>query len=61
MSVLVLGCGKVFDGLSEMLTGSVEILVGGTGIARIESSVGRPPGAQVIDLSERTVSCTEPW
>jgi imidazolonepropionase-like amidohydrolase len=61
MSVLVLGCGKVFDGLSDTLTGPVEILVGVSQIARIERSVGRPPGAQVIDLSERTVSRTKPW
>jgi hypothetical protein len=44
MSVLVLGCGKVFEGLSDTLTGPVEILVGGNRIARIERSVGRPPG-----------------
>ena len=33
-----------------------EILVEGDRIARIERSVGRPPSARVIDLSERTVS-----
>ena len=56
MSTLVLVCGNVFDGLSDALTGPAEILVEGNRIAKIERSVGRPPGARVIDLSERTVS-----
>ena len=56
MSVLVLVCGNVFDGLSDALTGPAEILVEGNRIAKVEQSVGRPPGSQVIDLSERTVS-----
>jgi len=56
MSVFVLVCGNVFDGISDSLVGSAEILVEGNRIARIERSVGRPPDAQVIDLSERTVS-----
>ena len=49
-------CGNVFDGISDTLTGPAEILVEGDRIARIERSVGRPPSARVIDLSERTVS-----
>ena len=56
MSMLVLVCGNVFDGLSDALTGPAEILVEGNRIAGIERSVRRPPGARVIDLSERTVS-----
>ena len=56
MSAVVLLCGNVFDGLSNALTGPAEILVEGNRISRIERSVGRPPGAWVIDLSERTVS-----
>ena len=56
MNALVLVCGKVFDGLFDTLTGPAEILVQDNRIARIERSVKRPPGAQVIDLSERTVS-----
>lgn len=35
MSVLVLGCGKVFEGLSDTLTGPAEILVEGNRIAKI--------------------------
>ena len=54
MSVLVLVCGDVSDVLSETLIGPAEILVEGNRIAKVERSVGRPPGARVIDLSERT-------
>ena len=56
MSATVLVCGNVFDGSSEELSGSAEILVEGNRIASIGRSVNRPPGAQVIDLSDRTVS-----
>ena len=56
MSVVVLVCGNVFDGISNTLAGPAEILVEGNRISRIERSVGRPPVAWVIDLSERTVS-----
>jgi hypothetical protein len=50
MSTLVLVCGDAFDGLSDALTGPTEILVEGNHIAKIKRSVGRPPGAEVIDL-----------
>ncbi len=43
MSMLVLVCGNVFDGLSDALTGPAEILVEGNRIARVERSVGRRP------------------
>jgi imidazolonepropionase-like amidohydrolase len=56
MDALVLVCGKVFDGISDSLTDPAEILVRGNRIAQIGRSVERPPGARVIDLSERTVS-----
>ena len=56
MSVVVLVCGNVFDGISDTLTGPAEILVEGNRIGTIERSLGRPPGARVIDLPERTVS-----
>ena len=42
MSVVVLVCGNVFDGISDALTGPAEILVEGNRIARVERSVGRP-------------------
>ena len=56
MTAVVLICGKVFDGVSDVLTGPSEILVEDNRIARVDQSVARPPGAQVIDLSDRTVS-----
>ena len=56
MNALVLVCGNVFDGISDTLTGPAEILVEDNRIATIQRSVERPPGARVIDLSERTVS-----
>lgn len=56
MSGFVLACGCVFDGISDTLTGPVEILVEGNRITRIDRSVDRPAGAQVIDLTDRTVS-----
>jgi imidazolonepropionase-like amidohydrolase len=56
MSATVLVCGKVFDGVSEELTGPAEILVKGNRIASVGRSVNRSPGVQVIDLSDRTVT-----
>ena len=56
MTMLVLVCGNVFDGLSDSLTGPAEILIEGNRISKVERSVGRPPGARVIDLAERTAS-----
>jgi imidazolonepropionase-like amidohydrolase len=56
MVATVLVCGRIFDGISDKLTGPVEISVEGNRIASIEQSVKRPRGAQIIDLSDRTVS-----
>ena len=56
MNATVLVCGKTFDGASEELTGPAEILIEGNRIASIGPSVKRPSGAQVIDLSNRTVT-----
>ena len=56
MNATVLVCGKMFDGVSEELTAPAEILIEGNRIASVERSVGRPQGAQVIDLSDRTAS-----
>jgi len=52
----VLVCGAVFDGISEELGGPAEILVRDGLISEIAHSVNRPDGAEVIDLSERTVT-----
>ncbi|HEX8756577.1 MAG TPA: amidohydrolase family protein [Steroidobacteraceae bacterium] len=56
MGASVLRCGKLFDGLSDRLTGPVEILVDGDRIVEVGDSVRRPSDAQTIDLSQRTVS-----
>jgi len=46
----------MFDGSSEELSGPAEILIEGNRIASIGRSVNRPPGAQLIDLSDRTIA-----
>lgn len=56
MSAVVLVCGRMFDGTSEELTGPTEISIEGNRITGIGQSVNRPRGAQVIDLSDRTVT-----
>ncbi len=56
MSATVLLCGSMFNGASEELSGPAEILIEGNRIESIGRSVNRPPGAQVIDLSDRTVT-----
>jgi imidazolonepropionase-like amidohydrolase len=56
VSASVLVCGAVFDGVSEQLRKGVQILVRDGLIAEIGRSVDRPRDAEVIDLSERTVS-----
>jgi imidazolonepropionase-like amidohydrolase len=56
VSASVLVCGAVFDGISEELGGRAEILVHDGRISAIGDSVDHPDGAEVIDLSERTVS-----
>ncbi len=50
----ILICGKVFDGRSAGLSGPAEILVGEGRIVWMSRSVGRPEGAEVVDLSHRT-------
>jgi len=56
MSDIILLCGRMFDGVSETLSGPMEILVEKNRITRVARSVERPAGAEVIDLSDRTVS-----
>ena len=56
MSATVLVCGGIFDGTSDELIRSAEILVEGNRITSIGRSVNRPRGARLIDLSGRTVS-----
>ena len=56
MTRVIVICGNLFDGISDSLTGPAEILIEENRISRIEPLVGRPHDAQIIDLSDRTVS-----
>src|SRR5438445_2902339 len=56
MAAVVLMCGRVFDGVSDSLKSKTEILVQDKRITAVGASVKPPPGTQVIDLSDRTVS-----
>lgn len=44
MSAVVLSCGKVFDGISDRLTGPAEILVEGDRITEMAPTVRKPAG-----------------
>jgi imidazolonepropionase-like amidohydrolase len=52
----VLVCERIFDGVSETLSGPMEILVENDTIAEIASTVNRPLGVRIIELPGRTVS-----
>lgn len=56
MAKSVIICGKLFDGLGDRMLGPTEILIEGDSIVEVSGSVGRPGGANVLDLSDRTVS-----
>ena len=56
MTKTVIICGSLFDGLNDALLGPSEVLIEDDAIAEVSASVGRPGGAKVIDLSDRTVS-----
>lgn len=56
MAKTVLVCGQFFDGTSDALGGPGEILIEDDAIVEVSTAVGRPDGAQVIDLSDRTVT-----
>src|ERR1051325_6029560 len=56
MTATVLVCGNIFDGSSEGLSGPAEVLVEGNRITSVARTVNRPNGAQVIDLSDRTIT-----
>jgi hypothetical protein len=43
-------CGALFDGASDVLHGQTEILIEGDTISDVSPFVGRPNGAQIIDL-----------
>jgi imidazolonepropionase-like amidohydrolase len=56
VSSSVLLCGAVFDGVSGVVGNPAEIAVRDGVIVEIGPSVSPPAGAEVIDLTERTVS-----
>lgn len=49
-------CGKFFDGQEEILKENIEILVDGEHIVKVGEKLTCPKDAQVIDLSEYTVT-----
>src|SRR5689334_25161153 len=55
MPKTVIVCGKLFDGLSDTVSGPTELLIEDDVIAEVSASVGRPSDAKVLDLSDRTV------
>ena len=56
MRKIIAICGALFNGASDVLHGPTEILIEGDTIRDVSPSVGRPSGAQIIDLSNRTVA-----
>jgi imidazolonepropionase-like amidohydrolase len=56
MAKTVIICGKLFDGLGDTMLSQTEILIEDDTIVEVSGSVGRPGGANVLDLSDRTVS-----
>lgn len=56
MEAVVLQCGRVFDGESPDLRSNLEVLVRDGIIDEVSARVDRPAGAEVIDLSDRTIS-----
>jgi len=56
MPKTVLVCARLFDGLNDTLGRPAEILIENDVIADIAQTVGRPSGATVIDLGDRTIT-----
>jgi imidazolonepropionase-like amidohydrolase len=56
MSSCILMCGAVFDGVSAELAERTQIGVQDGAVVELGRSVSRPDGAEVIDLTDRTVS-----
>jgi imidazolonepropionase-like amidohydrolase len=52
--VTVLQCARLFDGKSAALTGPAEILVSDGKILWVSKSVGRPQGAEIVNLDGHT-------
>ena len=56
MAKTVIVRGKLLDGLSDTIRSPMEVLIEDAAIVEVTSSVGRPNGAKVLDLSDRTLS-----
>lgn len=56
MSVTVIRCGKLYDGILDELQPDMEILVENDRIMEVGRSVARPEGCEEIDLSDATVT-----
>ena len=52
----VILCGKLYDGLSDVLQEQMEILVKGNQIIEVDKNVAKPAGTETIDLSHLTVT-----
>jgi imidazolonepropionase-like amidohydrolase len=51
----VLTCERMYDGRADASGGRCEVLVEGDRIVDVADSVPRPPGAEVVDLGDRTL------
>ena len=49
-------CGKLFDGITETLQPNVDILIRGNRIEEVGRGLHTPSDAEVIDLSQLTVT-----
>ncbi len=56
MAKAVVICGNLFDGRDDRLLGRTEILIEDDSVVELSRSVGRPAGAKIYDLSDRTVA-----
>ena len=56
MSAYKILCGLLYDGILDELRPNMEILVSGDKIRQVGRDVSAPADAQVIDLSDRTVT-----
>ncbi len=52
----VILCGKLYNGLSDVLQEQMEILVKGNQIIEVDKNVAKPAGTETIDLSHLTVT-----
>ena len=56
MKTYIIKCGKLYDGKTDVLQDKMEILVEDNRIKEVDKHVAAPAGAEVIDLSDATVT-----